>query len=383
MSVPGISSTYNYVNSSIQDAFFQRIKEVFNQADSTQNIHEKKEAYEKAFQLIVEKARVSNGIIPSEYHSQLFTLLEAFAGKCCYAQQGKDDQEGFRKSARLMEYSLGLQWDRIQGWPIVLDSDTLEDLVNILEYDKKSSWTLPQSMEMILKENAESMVRGAFEKGIQEQFASSLIRLAFSYQNISETNVSEHSECIQLHEKLQELCEASIGEGSIEQLKKLEDFRYNRALFMVNLKTPNDLDAKVKCYDPVIALTERAFINEPLKLKSRKAQIANMQGLIALRSGEPDRLIKAEPHFRMAFALRESLIGQFPTEKENEDQFFLLSNIRTSLIQISLASKNFLEAKEHALALRVFILELRDKGNNHAYITSYESAIDLVRNLSS
>lgn len=359
----------------------ENIQSFIAKADSTSNILEKKAAYEEAFQALAEGIRLSGGRILPEISAPLFTLLEAYAAKCCYAQQGKDPKEGFRKSGRLMECSLALQLEQMglfSGAVAIENFKSLEQLVNHLGYDKSEVWRVASSVECLLSSNAEVVLHKISDMSIRDTFLVSLLRLIYSYQNIDEASLVEDKESVALHENLNVLYESLTGQETTAALKKLVDFRYNRALYMVNLKTPGNLEAQLKCYDDVEVLFEKAFSEEPLELQSRKAQIANMRGLVFLRTEEPERFSKASPYTRLSFALREKLIGKFPSVAENDTQKFLLSNIRTSLIHIELATGNVDAAIVHAEALKAYINELALKGNVHNYVESYQKAIQAV-----
>lgn len=359
----------------------ERVQTLMVKADSTALIGDKKAAYEEAFQVMVEGVRMSGGSFLPETSAPLFTLLEAYAGKCCYAQQGKDPKEGFRKSGRLMECSLGLQLEHVglfTGAVAIENFKSLEQLVNHLGYDKSEVWRIASSIECLLSSNAEVVLNKISDNAIRESFLSTLLRLIYSYQNIDEASLIGDKGSVNLHKQLNVLYESLTGQETAAALKKLVDFRYNRSLFMVNLSTPGNLEAQLKCYDDVEVLFEKAFSEEPLELQSRKAQIANMRGLVFLRTEDPERFLKASPYTKLSFALREKLIEAFPTPEANAQQKFLLSNIRTSLIRIELAAGNADAAIIHVKELKAYIDELMLKGNFHDYIESYQKAIQAV-----
>lgn len=335
------------------------IKEQLQKAAQCSSVPDRKAAYEEAFKLLVAASR--KGPLSKEIQEQLVTLLENYAHRCCYAQGPGD--EGFRKSARLMEFSLELQ---------LKYSGNLANPKELEKYDSLEAISLSgrnlSQVEQLLQSDPEQISRFSSGTGL----AATLIRLCFSYQNMNETRGN-----LNLQEKLQAITLACIGNETDEQFTLREDFLYNRCLYLAVLKDPNDHQSQIHAYDGVLELTNIAYRTDIYRLQSRIAQIKNMQGLTTMRLKKEEGIAQALPLFEEAFRLRSALLDQFPEALDNADQKFLLNNIRTSLVQIYVLNDEKEKALEHKNALQSYLKELDAAGDEKTYRGSYLNAIAL------
>jgi len=368
----------------------QTVQNLLTQAGQAPNLEEKQRILNDAYQIIRKHAPTRSATLTSEYEKLFFEVLHMYATKTCYAQEGKekdadgnslDEEEGFRKCARLCEFSLYLQLkslklarDQNHSWNL---HQTLEDLIMSLGAEKTEKgkyFDLVTQLDI----DPEVLIQKTEELSIREIFSQTLTRISYCYQNIDALTTVEH---VHIHKALNALTAKLIGSETEKQKEALIDFLYNRALVVTRLEHPDDTDAKLKSYEPIQARIFELHSEDTVKAKSLLAQIANIQGLIIYRSKAKDALTYAEPYFQKAFAIREKLVDQFEQDADRWSQKGLLCNIRTSLIECSVArkwrtSKNITEAKTHAQALKVFLREAERRGDAHCYFSGYTPFIE-------
>jgi tetratricopeptide (TPR) repeat protein len=329
----------------------------------------KRKIYEGAFTQL--KEHVTTSALSSDLEKELYSLIEHYAMDTCY---GQDQEVGFRKTAALLELNLLLQLDSLgltHAPKELQEASSLEDLVSRLGYAETENSKYFDACVNALMADTQVLVSAAEQAGIRMNLAQTLKGLSFATQNISTLKELTPD----FHKRINEVTEALIGEETQEQLELLEEYRYNRAAFMVEQTHPNDVDALDHCYDKVLELSNKVYAEQPLKLDGRIAQIENMHGVLLFKKGQRKQ---AEPHFQKAFTVREKLLDKFETDKENFDQRQLLSNIRTALVIYCIERNELIEATGHAVELGKFIKELKERGNAHSYGTSYQGAITKV-----
>lgn len=365
--ISGIDSS-NHIQISIN------IQSELERASKEPNYDEKRKIYESAFQAL----KGYDGKDESSLNKLLYTLIESYAMGTCYGQESavdlQDEEEGYRRSAALLEMNVLLQLHELglshltPDWQVA----SLADLVSQLGFAKDQNSKYFEPCVDAFKIDAKTLAIAAEKEQCSISLGKTLIGLSYSTQNISHLMTSQYCD---FHKKINELTEAVIGGESQEAQELLEDYRYNRAEFMVSQVSPDDHKALANCYEPVLELTRKVFEGQPLKRDSRLAQVKNKQAILLCHSG---LVLKAEPHFREAFNIRKELIGKFDTDKENFDQRFLLCNIRTGLIACSLAKSDIVEAELHAKELQGFLQELKERSNAHAYSNNYGNSIRKV-----
>ncbi len=330
-------------------------------AKQTPDLAEKRTHYDEAF-AVFRKTAQGDGTLPPELEVPFFTFLEAYAKETCYAQQGKTPEEGFEKSARLMELSLLLQLKSLNMIDFSFNwakCDNLEALINEAGDDLLETVRQLQISSDVLLPRAQN-------KGMRESLAATLKRMTFSHQNIPSLNKDN----LPFHKRYNDLTE-KLFEKPID----LAEYRYNRCAFLINLGPETDkYDKKIQAYDSVLEMfrTECASGDADLKriLQGKMSQINNMKGI--LNKDRPE----AEGYFREAFAMRQALLED-ATDTANDE--FLLSNIRTGLIhclcQKPLQLDRLNEAKGHAQALFAYVQKNQSNHNVHAYVESYKTAM--------
>lgn len=355
---------------------------LLSQVQEERDLVQKRKIYNEAYQQL-------RGMALSQKESfdpqPLFILFDAYALKTCYNQDGlddeNDDEEGFRKSARLMELSLCLQLNYLgltDFEPQWIHHENIEDLIRSLEYKN-----VPKGLyfDVVTELNVDSTVlkQRAIDKGIRENLVDTLIHLTYSQQNIGSLTTPRPSseELLKFHERQQNLTRAIIGDETPEQLQRYAVYLYDRCSFIESLRT-NDLDKKVASYElEVWPLLFKTYPENDPDLKSKLAQIDNMQGLLYLWA---KNFIKAEPLFRQAFEKRLTLIDAYTSYDKKWDQKYLLCNVRTGLIS-TLAKKEPLlkehveEISTHIKALNEFIDECKDINQKNTYLKTYQNAI--------
>lgn len=307
-----------------------------------------------------------------------------------------DDEEGFRKTARLLELSLSLQLNMLDLGGETYDwtkHETLESLLQSLHVQKDQKGLLFSVIGQI-DVNPDVFIETAMQQGLREIVAQTLTRLTYSYQNIG-TLAQPH-----LQRKFHDLTEALIGKETVEQARQLVDFKYNRCPYLENLEHPGDSQLVLKSMDEIRQLVEKHFSNGSFEQISLLAQIENKVGLHILRStkGLEDQHAKRNesfPYFNKAFALRINLAdklekGEIATTKSKEEALFdqdsLLANIRTALVdnivnRQPLTNQDKADAIVHKKALEDFLQKSESNKNYHAYRSSYQNAIAQVDKL--
>ncbi len=334
----------------------QNLENYLSEAKSELNLVAKRAHYEAAFQIA--RTRPQDDL--------LFRLFLQYATETCYGQAGADGDadEGFRKAASLLELSVVLQLTTINtGWE---KAESLDALVSSLGFARGINGKYFQTVDRL-----------QFDPRPSALLADTFIRLSFSYQNIDELTADApkfHS----FHKRMDDFTNALIG----DDLEKREDFAYNRARFMVRQGTPNATTELVDCYIPVLALTEQAYKGTATayKFDRRLAQVENMRGIYYSNS-DPS---KSEEHFRKAIGLYLSVIGKYPSENDNFETRFLLSNARWGLcksIMNNLSKEKVDELKMHLIELKSFYKELRERDNNHSYYQDEQNVDALLTKL--
>lgn len=361
----------------------KQITACFAQADETLCIAEKKVCYEQAFKTICKFVEENESTENLEIKKQISSLFYAYAAKTCYAQSGAqdengvvDNEEGFRKSARLMELSLCMQLDALQLMDFSFDYtqfSTLADLVSTLEIQKDQPGKFFPLISQ-LNIDADALLQKADGNEMREILAQTLIHMSYAHQNIGALRNSKNT---LLHTSFQAITEKMIGRETEAQKRELCGYIYNRCSFLVDLTHPGDVAKKIQSYNPVLNLLKEAYPEDHPDYISRLAQINNITGLIMLR-GMPNDLGAAVQYFNKAFDLRTILLNQFKDENKKFEQEYLMSNLRTALIHclvntLPLDKEQILLHKE---ALECFIQKLEEQKNTHAYISSYRGAID-------
>jgi hypothetical protein len=337
----------------------QTVQNLLQQAQQAPSLEEKQRILNDAYQIIRKHAPTRSATLTPTFEKLFFELLHMYATKTCYAQEGKekdadgnslDEEKGFRKCARLCEFSLYLQLKSLKlideqnhSWNLY---PTLDALINSLGAGKTEHG---KYFDVVagLAIDADVLIQKTDEHSIREIFSQTLTRISYCYQNIDALVTPE---CVNMHKALNALTAKVIGSDTEKQKEVLIDFLYNRALVVCRLEHPNDTDAKLKSYEPIKARISELYAADNPKAKSLLAQIANMQGLIIYLRNAEDALTQAEPYFRQAFAIREKLVDQFEQDSDRWSQKGLLCNLRLSLIKCSVdrkwrTSKNITEAK--------------------------------------
>ncbi len=324
----------------------------------------KKEHYEKVFQVF--KSLAVNGQLPPELASKFYLFLETFGDKVCYAQMGpKGKDEGFCKSARLMEFSFLLQmkqkvnfnWSQVESLDLLIDQIERENEQEVVE-------------DYLMTINSAVLVESVTDK---PTLLITLKHLAYSYQNVEALNKDKYPLHLKLNTLVEQLIDRETSKGRLE----FAEFKYNRCGFLIGLEkhSPEEtIRKKIEAYDEVLALFESECVLDPSQnraLKAKISQINNMKGIILV----PVNPALSEDSFRLAFRLRNEL---FQEGIDPQDEYFL-SNIRTGIIHClslpPLTQERVLEANQHAQALGAYVQKLQASNNQHLYQTSYANAI--------
>lgn len=398
----------DYITSHLQH-FVEEKKSIdawISKADTLEGsnlVPQRKECYEEAFKQLRTVAIQQNGILPLALHSKLYEILYRFAG----TRYGQDEDVGFRDCASLLELSLGMQCKDL-GLNVNLgkegfswkETDSIARLIVELNADVENRFRdVVQLSEQLTPLQLEILEKFPDER---KNFADTLVKLLFCYQNISTLNgsneekilkLTSHSEICRLvkierskkqdlHAQLQALTEKAIGKQTEEQFKTLAEFRYNRCSFMVELGHENPesdacKQAQIESYTSIENLYIKHFASQIYLDKT--SQIENMRGLINLRMSQPN-LEGAEGHFRQALKLRLKL--QIPFDVEAKWEYhFLFNNLRTGLMHVLTVrakEKDVDEAIEHAIPMAQFVIDSKAEGRNHCYNRSYHSALTKV-----
>lgn len=322
-----------------------------NAIKEEKNLETKRASFQQIYSLLRTEALA--GRLEKKDHFLLYSLLEAYAGQTLYAQTFNGDKEaGFRKSANLMEFSLRLQLKGGDNWTRFESLDALSDHV-ITDYTHRR----PSEQNRIL--------HIARKNDNSETIKDTLIRLAYSYQNITSMN-QPTEENIKFHSFLNELTEKFLKNDP----KGIAEFAYNRRPFLFALKNPQDILGKINSYKELLPLFRSAL--SPFEYKRKDAQVHNMFGLILTRSNiEPAVALQ---YFTKAYELNNELVNEASPE-EVATQKFLRANVLSSLISALCKAEQLDAAKPHVAALKSYIEELDQSHNYHSYREGYEKAI--------
>ena len=385
MQAPPITAVGAFAaTTNVPSNLIQTVTQLMANAASTQDLESKRVKYNQAYQALRQEAL--KGPLSSELKIKLFELFEVYATKTCYNQESKtnpeDDEEGFRKSARLMELSLMQQLQFLGRASINYNWTqfaTLEDLITDLGYGTdQEGFTRFISKEM--ETDKESLVNEAQSKNVREILTTTLIRLTFSYQNIE-----NFKKDVQLQESCQAMTIAAIGRGTQAQLRKLVDFVYNRCAFLVGIKGGN-YQAKIDSYNEVTKLMDECYTKQDFEYWSLHAQIANMRGIIYLKSEIPNRRELAAPLQEVAALIRKDLVSRAETPEEKWRQNFLLCNLITSLAdhlnaKTALTAEDLSKAKEYKKTLEDFLEDCKRNNNAHFHNSNWKKALVVLDKL--
>lgn len=348
----------------------QTFSSAMQAASKEENLESKTKLYNEIFKTLCENVKK----LPSaEYLPQLFQLLEAYATSTCYNQVfNQDTGEGFKRSARLMELSLCLQLEHLNLF-CFFDFDwihfkSLEELVQSLAIEKEQPGKF-FSIFNDLKIDKDSLHQAAYKQNMGESVKNSLIRLAFSYQNIENFNRAQESN-IRLHTRLNELA----GKFLENAPKEKAEFAYNREPFMVRLKEPKNVDALIKCYQSLLPLFKQVL--GEFEYKRKEAQILNMLGIILNQNKlEPEVALN---YFKLADQIHSELLKEAGPD-ELATQKFLSANVKSSLVANLCVAGQVDQATVHFDALEDYLRELDQNNDSRTYRGSYETAIKMYK----
>ncbi len=356
----------------IEDLFAHaaNVDVISDKASIPEKINSKKIFYNQIFQLL----KLENS--PS---LPLFRLFEEYASKTCYAQvnlETKDDEEGFRKSARLLELSLSLQLSEMKlldfkyDWK---DFENLESLITNLHYEKDQKGLFFDTIEQ-LTIDPNVLVQNAGDN--RDILAKTLLKLTYSHQNIESLISPSYAN---FHKRFNELTESVIGQETEKQKQDLVDYRYNRSVFLTKL-TSDSFESQFECYTSVLDLGKKIYAADSPKLMSLTAKIANMRGLLILRrpSTPTDSFTPshyrdmASQYFDLAFELRVHLVANDPANRKDHEYF--LSNVLTGVVYCLVnqpkTDKRLAKAEEYLNYFRSYNVE----NPTNAYHDCWEKA---------
>ncbi len=346
----------------------ERMKELIKAATDEPNIAKKRAACEECYRLLKTEAKA--GPLSPELKLQLYTLLDTFAYQTCYAQTVPgDNEQGFRKSACILEMAAILQLYEVGFATICPDwaeFESLERLAESLQYALgQAGKYFPAFMQ--LNFDPAMVCAKAKERGMREVLSSTFMHLSYSYQNIDQmTCLTGPFPSFKFHLGLHGITLGIIG----DEKKLMADYRYNHDRFLVTLVqgTPQ---RQLECYVEVEALVREAFEPASFDHDSRLAQIENMRGIIKRQLAKD--IAGAKPHFDEAYRLRSSHTETFLGR-------YLLTNLRTSLISYSIERGDVRETAMHRDAIQAFVDELRVIDNSHVYLPDYLKALETANN---
>ena len=338
----------NTIQTAPSSQFFSSIENLMSKAHAENDLQSKRKLYNDVFITLGRPSSLSQS-------ADFFNLLLAYAKETCYAQTFDNNEEsGFIKSARLMEYILCQLFS-----PMNIPSDSIEDLLKYLE--QNSLFTKWNELNI----EPDTLYRTAENLKLESQTKEALIRLAYSYQNISSLSVTS-SENIEIHTRLNELASKFLSE------KEAVEFAYNREPFIIRLMDPLAKQERINCYLNLVDRFKKVL--PELEAKGKEAQIYNMLGLTSLRENFPNEL--ALGFFRQAQVARNICLDNASIEKKPEEEF-LYANLLTGLITCLCREKNQSEATPYVYWLHAFNEELKQRNNTHSYMASYEKALKL------
>ncbi len=174
-----------------ENFFSQDIDLFIQQAEIEKNFIKKKSRYQQIYARFQDIIKENQEKLPESLLMTFLSFLESCATCLYYAQIGSELEEGYRKSANLMEWSFLLQLNRMG-----LANIPLENLI----FDKKLG-EYDYLFEQInqIQIDSKILVQKAVEYGLRSSLEATLWRLSYSYQNI--TSLKDH-EC---HKKIYSL----------------------------------------------------------------------------------------------------------------------------------------------------------------------------------
>lgn len=382
-------------------------EDLLKSAKEAPTAEEKKALFNEAYKLLKPRILVKQ----STEEKMLFSsLLETYSKSFLYnIEENGNRHIGFRKSAALLDFSfINLLHELNLSNYHHFDGATIDDLISDLS---RSNETPGQLFESLLELNIDPKVlfQKADDLGLRDTLADTLILLTFSYQNFQPIPLPQEK-WLAFQEKLQSLTEAVCGEindqATPENRFKAINFQYNRAVYLSDLRSPNNYELKMKSYDKVIGYIEKFKSDNPLKYQSLLAQIANMKGGTTYRKlkelidknekSEINKYLRsAEDYLMDALTTRVKVLNLTTNEEDLFWQKYLLANSKSFLIatllikaepltRISTLTPNqkleVLEAlgnpAKYAKDLTLFLTD--PKAQESGYKGSWESAIKLT-----
>lgn len=374
-----------------ENPFFQhstfRPQDRIAEGDQTESLEAKRGFYNFAFK---ELQAIALGLLSKDHERMLYDLFYKYANKTCYAQMSvsdpEDEEEGFRKSARLMELSLCLQLQSLGLFTNSLSEDwtkatNLESQIGDLGIEKGSQGALFAYI-VSLNTDPHVLYQKAQENHLKESLENTLRVLAYSYQNIESLRKPEY---LALHEKLDAYLAAITGHSEADQ-DKFFDYQYNRCGFLQDLRGA-DLMKKMQAYAALIQhLNPENFQQYSFQKIAIISKIHNQLGLLNFRTIDKNdsdeekktKEIQCLKDFQKAFQIRSYLLENDCSKMEDHEYF--LANIRTSLIHLLVkdVGSNRDSIMQHRQALLDFKDRLERTNNKHTYSTSYETAVQLA-----
>lgn len=340
--------SYNTIQTAPAAQFFSSIENLMSKAHAENDLQSKRKLYNDVFISLGRPSSLSQS-------AEFINLLLAYAKETCYAQTFDNNGEsGFIKSARLMEYILCQLFS-----PMDIPSVSIEDFLKYLE--QNSLFTKWNELNV----EPDMLYRIAQNLKLESQIKEALIRLAYSYQNISSLNVTS-SKNIEIHTKLNEFVAKFLSE------KEAVEFAYNREPFIILLIDPLAKQERIHCYLNLVDRFKKVL--PELEAKGKEAQIYNMLGLTSLRENFSNET--ALGFFRQAQVARNKCLINASEEKKSEEEF-LYANLLTGLITCLCRARNQNEATPYVQWLYAFNEELKLRNNTHSYMASYENALKL------
>jgi hypothetical protein len=322
---------------------------------------EKKNYYEELFAPFAMALETNNAWLTGDLRVDLYLLFEAYASNIFYNKLiGMDPEEGFRRSAHLMEASLLAQLEGNVSW-----ANSSMDYISTLNNSRQVEE---------LNNDPDAMVQYAEAAGLRTVMAKTLIRLCYSYQNMSGTK-----ENLALQKKLNAMTEKMIGETTIKQKQQLADFRYNRCLFLVKLEDSTNKQAMLAAYDTVLTLLQSCYFDTNPIYQGKIAQIENMRGLMALRLEVENKYEVALGCFRRALVNRSTLLANETNPTKIGEHKFLRANILTGvvdcMVNMPVTEEGIQDLERHKQFLVDYLNECSAAHNVNTYLTSHVAAI--------
>lgn len=336
-------------------------------ANSTLNIREKKIHFESCFTLIRQAAR--EGTLSAEMALLYFTLLENFATQTCAGQMNvttHDKEEGFRKSAAILEMSLVLQLGNQDDLArSICFYNSLEEmslaLGGLAPEQKGRFFDVCHQMRF----DPQVVRQEAIDSGRFMVLAQSYMQLSFSYQDITSFGQQKSEESIAFQKDLTDRTLAIIGDNKPLEAK----YRLARDDYMIWLKGYHDLIILSK-YFSIKLLIQQAFDVGSFDQEFHLAQIAYKRARLYLEAGSLPGIEKARKCFTRAYEL---LINHQGTHLGR----LHLAYVRIGLMKFS----DLAEILLHQEAIKNVVDELRSLESNHVSLLILENALSQIRNL--